>query len=301
MIREAGLDFASLEPDRLDMPFGFKSGAGILFGATGGVTEAVLRFAGEVVTKRRGKINPLEFQQVRGLNDTKEALIDLGEVKLSIAVVYGLAAAQRLVDDVRAGRRQYNIIEVMACPGGCICGAGQPSIKNGTTRTARQQGIYRIDKMLQMHKSQENPYLQQLYTNVLREPGSEIAHDLLHTHYRPRRRTGAYEVDLPAEEDYGKAAAIRVEVCVGTNCHLRGGHDLLHRLIDYIDSTNSGHLVDVLPTFCHEVCDRGPTVRLNGEILEKCTFEEIAGKLDRELQQMAVRVSNETGTVKDES
>jgi len=300
MVREAGLDFASLEPDRLDMPFGFKSGAGVLFGATGGVAEAILRFAGESLTKRRMNINQLEFHQVRGLKDTKEASIDFGDVKLSVAVVSGLAAAQRLVDDVRAGRRQYDIVEVMACPGGCICGAGQPPLKDSSARVARQQGIYRIDTMLQMHKSQENPYLQQLYTNVLHEPGSAVAHDLLHTHYRPRRRTGAYGADLPAEEDYSEGDIIRVEVCVGTNCHIRGGHDLLHKLIDHIDSTNAGHLVDVSPTFCHELCDKGPTVCLNGEILERCTFEEVAGKIDRELKQRANRSSDATGAVQDE-
>ncbi len=299
MIREACLDFTSLEPDSLDMPFGFKSGAGILFGASGGVAEAVLRFAGEITAKRW--LNPAEFHRVRGLEDTREACIDLGGVNLSVAVVNGLAAAQRLVDDVRAGRKRYDLIEAMACPGGCICGAGQPSMEGNAVRVARQQGIYRLDTMLQMHKSQENPYLQQLYKNVLQEPGSHIAHELLHTHYRPRRRTGAHEIDFDTGEEQSEGAAVHIEVCVGTNCHIKGSHDLLHNLIDHIDKNSAGHLVDVSPTFCYEACDRGPTVKFNDEILEKCTFEEIAGRLDRELEQLASREATEVGKIRDES
>jgi NADH-quinone oxidoreductase subunit G len=294
MIREAGLDFGSLEPDRLDMPFGFKSGAGVLFGTTGGVAEAVLRFAAEVVAKRR--INPAEFHQVRGLDNRREAYIDLGDANLSVAMVHGLAAAQRLVDDVRAGRRHYDLIEVMACPGGCIGGAGQLPMKDASVRAKRQEGIYKIDTMLQMHNSQDNPYLQQLYANVLGEPGSDIAHDLLHTRYRPRRRIGASEVDLYAGEGHGGDAAVRIEVCVGTNCHLRGSHDLFHRLIDHIDGSGSAHLVDMSATFCHEVCEKGPTVRFNDRILERCTFGDLAGRLDRELARVAAGAPGEEGT-----
>ncbi|MBS3948434.1 MAG: [FeFe] hydrogenase, group A [Dethiobacter sp.] len=297
MIREAGLNFASLEPDRLDMPFGFKSGAGVLFGTSGGVSEAVLRFVGEIIARR--SLNPVEFHQVRGLDDTREALLDLGDVKLSVAVVYGLAAAQSLVDHVRAGRKHYDLIEVMACPGGCIGGAGQPYMRDNMAHAARQQGIYKIDTMLQMHKSQENPYLQQLYTNVLQEPGSDIAHELLHTQYRPRRRTGAYEADSNMGEGKGEGTAVCIEVCVGTNCHLKGSHDLLHRLIDHIDGSSFGYLVDIYPTFCHEMCDKGPTVRLNDHILERCTFEMIVGRLDCELERLATKVTNKAGTTDD--
>lgn len=293
MIREAGLDFASLEPDRLDMPFGFKSGAGVLFGATGGVAEAVLRFAGEIVAKRR--VNPAEFHQVRGLEDTKEAFIDLGDTKLSVAVVYGLAAAQRLVDSIRDGRVHYDLIEVMACPGGCIGGAGQPSMKNNAVRSARHEGIQRIDTTLQMHASQENPYLQQLYANVLGEPGSAIAHEILHTTYRSRRRIGALDigVDEAASDGDGQVdgAPVRIEVCVGTNCHLRGSHTLFHRLIDHIDANALGHLVEIGATFCHEVCDKGPTAKFDGEILEKCTFEDLCARLDRKLEQQGSAIS----------
>lgn len=290
MIREAGLDFASLEPDRLDMPFGFKSGAGVLFGTTGGVAEAVLRFAGELLVKRR--IDPAEFHQVRGLEDTREALIDFGNTRLSLALVHGLAAAQRLVDDVRAGRRRYDLIEVMACSGGCIGGAGQPGMRDNAVRSARQQGIHRIDTMLQMHSSQENPYIQQLYANVLGEPGSAAAHQFLHTSYRPRRRTW----DVRGDEDQTGIAPVRIEVCVGTNCHLRGSHDLFHKLIDYIDSSGAGHLVDMSATFCHEVCEKGPTVRFNDMVLERCAFGDLAGRIDQELERVAASASGEEGT-----
>jgi len=280
MIAECGLDFAGLEPDRMDLPYGFKSGAGVLFGTTGGVTEAVLRYAAEVMGKPLGR--PTGFHEVRGMERLREVEVELGDGKLRLAVVHGLAAAQKLVEDVLAGKRQYDLVEVMACPGGCVGGAGQPPARTPSVRAARQASIYQSDTMLQMHNSQDNPYLQRVYADTLGEPGSPAAHDLLHTHYHPRRRTGAIEVEITGAAEPSDRA-VRVEVCVGTNCHLRGSHDLLHRLIDQVNERGWGHLVDITATFCNEVCERGPAVRIDDELYEACTLEMVLDRLEHAL------------------
>lgn len=276
MIREVGLDFASLEPDRLDMPYGFKSGAGVLFGTSGGVAEAVLRYAAGKLGCRPPETPA--FSSIRGMESCKEAVVELGDTPVRVAVVHGLAQARRLLAEISAGDRVYDLVEVMACPGGCVGGAGQPFARDAAVRAARQQGIYQSDTMLQMQSSEENPYLRQLYQEVLGEPNSEVAHAWLHTHYRSRRRT-THQVELGTGED----APVKVEVCLGTSCHLSGSHQLFRRLLDHLEETSQGHLVDVMGTFCNELCDRGPAVRVNGETMEKCTLEQLVGRVESAL------------------
>ncbi|HSV30788.1 MAG TPA: [FeFe] hydrogenase, group A [Atribacteraceae bacterium] len=274
MIREAGLNLAALEPDKLDMPFGFKSGAGIIFGASGGVTEAVLRFAGSTLAKH--PIEPLELKPVRGVESWREAEIELNGRTLRLAVVSGLGTARQVMEEIQEERVRYDLVEVMACPGGCVGGAGQPPAKNQAVQEERKAGLRRIDTMLQMHSSEENPYLQKLYADTLGKPNSELVHEWLHTNYVTRRRTGG---ELPLED--AQEPLVRVDVCVGTNCHLRGGHDLLRHLVEAVDERSIGHLVDINATFCHEMCDRGPTVTVNESVLERCTIDMLLGEVDR--------------------
>ncbi len=275
MIKEVGLDFLSLEPERLDMPFGFKSGAGVLFGSSGGVTEAVMRYAGEVLSGRQ--VDPVYFQRLRGLDSLKEAEMTFGDTTLRLAIVSGLAAAQELVEKIKAGEADYHLVEVMACPGGCIGGGGYLPAKNAAVSEARQAGIHRVDTMLQMHNSQDNPYLKRLYNDVLGEPNEGVAHEILHTSYKSRRRTDSSKMLLQE----GEKTFVNVEVCIGTNCHLKGGHTLLHKLIDHVETNGQAHLVSISATFCHEVCDRGPTVLVDDEILEKCTFSKLVEKVEK--------------------
>ncbi|MEW6661812.1 MAG: [FeFe] hydrogenase, group A [Bacillota bacterium] len=279
MIMEAGLDFPSLEPERLDLPFGFKSGAGVLFGTTGGVAEAVLRFASQALGGSRQ--GPVNFRPLRGLKPVKEAEVTLGGSTVKVAAVHGLGAAQRLLEDILQGRVQYDLVEVMACPGGCVGGAGQPIPKDVSVRQARQAGIYQLDTMLQMHNSQDNPYLQRFYTDVLGSPNQGLSHDLLHTSYHPRRRIEAKEMVLQA----GAEALVHLAVCVGTNCHLKGGHDLLRQVLAHVEERGQAHLVDISASFCSEACEKGPCVRMNGRLLEKCTLAELARCLDQEIAQ----------------
>ncbi|MCK9476483.1 MAG: [FeFe] hydrogenase, group A, partial [Candidatus Muirbacterium halophilum] len=168
MIEEHGLNFKKLSPESLDLPLGFKTGGGIIFGNSGGVSEAVLRYAQEKLTGKKTDI--YEFKSVRDNSGIKEADFTFGDLKLKIAIVHGLANARKVIADMKSGKSEYHFIEVMACPGGCIGGAGQPVSKDIDTNEKRTKGLYDTDKTLQLHKSQDNPYIQELYEKHLEEP-----------------------------------------------------------------------------------------------------------------------------------
>ena len=189
MIRQAGIDFATLPDEDFDSVLGESTGAGVIFGATGGVMEAALRFAYEVVTGKT--LEKVEFHEVRGLKGVKEAVIDLGETKLNVAVAHGTANAQKLLDSVRSGEKKYEFIEVMCCPGGCVTGGGQPIVKSevrmGVNVSAeRAKALYGEDEGKARRKSQDNEELKVLYKEYLGEVGGHKAHHLLHTTYVAR-------------------------------------------------------------------------------------------------------------------
>jgi len=192
MIKEAGVDFVNLPDEDFDEPLGMSTGAAVIFGATGGVMEAALRTAYEVVTgKTLGRV---EFGQVRGMEGIKEAEINLDGLNLKVAVAHGLSNAKVLLEQVRDGVSPYHFIEVMACPGGCLGGGGQPVptdlIKptNLEIRKARAASLYVEDEGKSIRKSHENPAIIALYEEFLGEPLSERAHHLLHTTYTERGR-----------------------------------------------------------------------------------------------------------------
>ena len=189
MIREAGIKFTEL-PDEVCDPFlGMASGAGHIFGATGGVMEAALRTVYEVL---EGKpLENLDIHAVRGTDAIKEATIHVAGMDVNVAVTSGLENASKLLDMVKSGEKNYHFIEVMACPGGCVNGGGQPHqpgyVRNFTDlRAIRAAGLYGEDASMSLRKSHENPEVQQLYKEYLDEPGSHKAHELLHTHYQVR-------------------------------------------------------------------------------------------------------------------
>lgn len=192
MIDRAGIDFPSLPDEKFDDPLGIFTGAGLIFGATGGVMEAALRFA---VEKISGEILPnekLDFTEVRGTQGIKEASYTVGDLTVKVAVVSGLANARKLMDKVRAGEADYTFIEVMACPGGCVNGGGQPiqpaSVRNFTDiRALRAKALYDEDANLPLRKSQDNPAVQALYSEYLGEVGGHKAHEILHTTYVARK------------------------------------------------------------------------------------------------------------------
>ena len=174
MIQEAGIDLAQVQPEALDMPFGLSSGAGAIFGVTGGVTEAVLRRL--VNNNRTEALEEISFSGIRGVEGIKEAKIDLNGREVKIAVVNGLHCAEELLDKMKAGEAHYDFVEVMACKRGCIAGGGQPVPIGPGTKKARLEGIYKIDSMAQIKLSSENPIITEVYAGILK--GKE--HKLLH-------------------------------------------------------------------------------------------------------------------------
>ena len=184
MLREAGIDPIALEPASYDAPLGIGTGAAVIFGATGGVMEAALRTVYEVVMKK--ELPSLDFREVRGFEGIKEAEVALGDTTVRVAVAHTLGNARRLLERVRSGEASYHFIEIMACPGGCIGGGGQPIGTNTERRLERIDAIYQADRDLPLRKSHDNPEVKQLYEEFLGEPLGHKSHELLHTHYTAR-------------------------------------------------------------------------------------------------------------------
>ncbi len=185
MIKEAGIDFANLTDGAWDNPFGDASGAAAIFGATGGVMEAALRTAAKALG---GDGAPIVFEAVRGIEGVKEAEYTVGGATVKVAVASGLGNARKILDSIKSGEKQYTFVEVMACPGGCVNGGGQPhvgdEIRNSTDlKTLRAQALYNSDSDNKLRRSDDTPAVNTLYKEFLGAPNSEKAHHLLHTHY----------------------------------------------------------------------------------------------------------------------
>ena len=175
MINESGLVFEELEAEAIDAPFGAMTGAGVIFGVTGGVTEAVLRRVS--ADKSATTLRAIAYTGIRGMEGVKEAIIPVGDANLRIAVVSGLGNASKLIECIKAGEH-FDLVEVMACPGGCIAGAGQPPVSK-QERMERAKGLYAADKMCSVKRSEENPLMDSLYNGLLKGR----VHELLHVHY----------------------------------------------------------------------------------------------------------------------
>jgi len=186
-IKQANIDLHSLEDQDFDAPLGESTGAGVIFGATGGVIEAACRTAYEIYTGK--KLDRLDFTELRGFEGVRSATIDFDGLKLNIGIAHGLGNARKLLNDVRSGKSQFHAIEVMACPGGCIGGGGQP-LHHGNSEIlkARAVAIYNEDRKKPLRKSHENPFIIKLYEEFLGKPNSEKAHHLLHTSYFDKKK-----------------------------------------------------------------------------------------------------------------
>ena len=186
MIKEAGLDFVALENGEFDNPLGTATGAGVIFGTTGGVMEAALRTVVEVLTEK--PLANINFTEVRGQTQVKEATLNVAGMDVKIAVVHTLKEARKMLEKVRAGKADYHFIEVMSCPDGCVGGGGQPLYQGKEIRAKRQDAIYVCDENYPIRKSHENPEIKELYAKFLGAPNGEKAHKLLHTHYHAQHR-----------------------------------------------------------------------------------------------------------------
>lgn len=186
-IKQANIDFHSLPEEDFDNPLGESTGASVIFGTTGGVIEAAVRTAYELYTGKT--LEKVDFENLRGMEGVREARVDFNGLNLNIGIAHGLGNARKLLDDVRSGKSKYHAIEIMACPGGCIGGGGQPQHHGKSDiLKARSKALYMEDSNKKIRKSHENPFIQKLYKEYLEEPGSEIAHKLLHTGYFDRKK-----------------------------------------------------------------------------------------------------------------
>lgn len=191
MIKQANIDFKTLDESEFDSPMGEATGAGAIFGTTGGVMEAALRTAYETITGK--ELEKLEFEGVRGKEGIKKATVEIGEAKIKVAVANGLANAREILEEIKSGKADYQFVEIMACPGGCVMGGGQPIVSskirsNIDVRAARAEALYTIDEKSVIRKSHENLVIQKLYEQYLEKPGSHKAHELLHTTYQKREK-----------------------------------------------------------------------------------------------------------------
>jgi NADP-reducing hydrogenase subunit HndD len=186
-IKQANIDLNSLPEEDFDSPLGESTGAAVIFGNTGGVIEAACRTAYEVYTGK--KLAKVDFTELRGMEGVRSATIDFDGLPLNIGIAHGLANARKLLDDVRSGKSKFHAIEVMACPGGCIGGGGQP-LHHGNSEVlkARAKAIYEEDKNKPIRKSHENPFIVKLYDEFLGKPCGEKSHHLLHTHYFDKKK-----------------------------------------------------------------------------------------------------------------
>jgi len=273
MINSMGIQFNDLQPDTYDLPFGFSTGAGVIFGATGGVMEAALRFA---VEKVEGKpLEHVDFKAVRGMDKLKEATLDVAGNKIKVAVVYGLAQAKKLAKKILSGEADYHFIEVMACPGGCISGGGQPMLKHPEDRTKRIKAIYAADKGQQLQKSQDNYMVEKCYTQHFGgKPGSHEAHHDLHTFYY--NRSQLFDARVPVL--HGKAEnrlPITVTICANQeNCP---GQTLLALIVDFVKKNGYSDKVEIDATFSSRPQSDGTIcVTIGNTVVDRCAFTNAA-------------------------
>lgn len=192
MIKSAGINFTELPDDeKFDKPFEEATGAGVIFGATGGVMEAALRTVADVLTGE--DLEKVDYHAVRGTEGIKEATVKIGDMDVRVAIAHGLGNARQLLNNIRDGKAEYEFIEIMACPGGCVTGGGQPIVPARVQMTTnvkelRAKALYSEDEKSTFRKSHKNPDLELLYKEYLTEPGSHKAHELLHTHYTKRSK-----------------------------------------------------------------------------------------------------------------
>ena len=184
LIRLFGIDLNNLDPELADSPLGTRSSAGKIFGTSGGVMEAAIRTAHYFITGK--ELINYQLNDLRGHEGRKETKLKIADLELGIAVVSGLAEAGKLMEEIKAGRKDIHFIEIMACPGGCVAGGGQPIVQDKKATKARMKALYDIDAKESIKTSHKNPYIKELYERFLEEPLSHKSHELLHTSYCKR-------------------------------------------------------------------------------------------------------------------
>jgi len=245
MVQSMGIQMAELEPAAFDMPLGFSTGGAVIFGTTGGVMEAALRFAVEKISG--DPASPIDFKETRGLAPRKEAELEVAGKKLRIAVVHGLANARKLVDEIKSGKASYDFVEVMACPGGCVAGGGQPIPTDKEFRSKRASGLYDTDKSRQVQKPQDNYYVDKCYAESFGgRPGSHEAHTRLHTHYQ--NRSQLFDAKSPILRSK-KENALPICITLCTKQSKCQGQELLGRVVEFVKEKGWADNVNVDAAF----------------------------------------------------
>lgn len=272
MINSMGIRFKDLEPSAFDMPLGFATGAGVIFGATGGVMEAALRYAYEKLENK--KLENIEFKAVRGMNKLKEATVTIAGTDVKVAVVYTLGEARKLANRILKKEADYHFIEVMACPGGCISGGGQPIIHDDGVREKRAKGLYKTDRTMQFQKSQDNYLVEQCYKETLGGgPGSHKAHETLHTKYK--NRSQIFDARIPVLRGTLQNRLL-VAVTVSADEKKALGEQLLGDIVKYIKDSHFDDRVDVDAAFSSKKGKKGSLcVSVGDEVLNNCDLENI--------------------------
>ncbi len=259
-------------PIEFDKPYEHASGAACLFGVTGGVCEAALRMAADVVTGK--KIANLDYQDVRGLEGIKEAEVNLNGTVIKIAVVNSLKNAEPILEAMKKGvDLGYHLIEVMACPGGCIDGAGQPIPTESRELTRRKDLIFDIDKNLELRKSQENPDIVNLYDTYFGKPNSDLAHKLLHTHYH-----AVATKDLCIDREDSAYHVKQICVCIDKHCSSKGSYAILQEIISKVKSNKLENFISVKPQLCKGHCkEHGVFVSVDNKKVDESELKDIDG------------------------
>jgi NADH-quinone oxidoreductase subunit G len=273
MVETAGIAFGELEEDIFDMPFGFSTGSGNIFGVTGGVTEAVLRNLA---------VDQVFFKQLRGAAGVKEAQVEKDGHLLKIAVIHGLGNAKTFLDQLGQSDEKYHLVEIMACPGGCIGGAGQPCPPAMKIREKRGKGLYALDRGMQLNLAKDNPIAARMYQLWLKEPGSEEAHRHLHTSYHSRKRIQLAEMTFGDEAPETPPQTDRqaeISVCVGTCCYTKGSYDLFQTFYHAIAERKLEKRVSLQATFCLENCQGSPCIKIGDKIMGQVSQADVADLL----------------------
>jgi NADH-quinone oxidoreductase subunit G len=278
MIEESGLRFQDLDAYAFDMPLGFKTGAGVIFGCSGGVTEAVLRNVASSVIG--GYDESEQFSFVRGDGAIRETKINLLGKELKIAIVYGLKNARQILRELKTEKRKYDFVEVMACPNGCIGGAGQPVYNDLATRKNRAKVLYENDKTLELHKPQDNPYVQKLYNDHLDGvPGSKKAHEYLHTHYNYKKR---FKESVKVSDN--SSDGLEINVCFGNHCMKKGSREILKYIVDYVENKKYKEKVNISAAICLEKCFSAPNVKIAETTISDASDKVVKEAVDKEFK-----------------
>ncbi|MDR0956356.1 MAG: [FeFe] hydrogenase, group A [Endomicrobium sp.] len=279
MIEEAGICFEKLESCAFDMPLGFKTGGGVIFGNSGGVTEAILR---NIMNTKFKNLNEVEqFSFVRGERGLRKFKISIGDKELKIAIVYGLNNARKILKSIKAGSK-YDFVEVMACPGGCVGGAGQPICTDLIVRKKRTETLYENDKVMNLHKSSDNPYVQKLYKNYIGKPGNLKAHEYLHTNYSYKKRfKEILKISDSLQDDN-----IKIDVCFGNNCISRESREILSHIVNFVENGKYKDRVNITSHICLERCFNGPNIKVNGKIIERCSLKMVEDAIRDEFDRL---------------